>query len=73
MSRQVSHTLIACYAVQEDDDMLKTFQDLFPDELLNPELSSLDAFCLDSTLLPPAGHNSQAAAASAFTPGNSRS
>ena len=53
--------LLARYVVQEHDDMLKTFQDLFPDELLNPEL---DAFCLDSTLLPPE------AAARALTPGN---
>ena len=61
--------LIACYPVQEDDDMLKTFDDLFPDELLNPELSSLEF--LDSTLLPPAAHSSQAAA-NTSTPGNSQ-
>lgn len=56
------------HAVQEDEEMLKTFQDLFPDELLNPELSSLDAFGLDSTLLPPAAQ----APASSFTPGDSQ-
>lgn len=50
--------------------MLKTFDDLFPDELLNPELSSLDAFCLDSTLPPPAAHSSQAAVKTS-TPGSS--
>lgn len=59
------------HVVQEDEEMLKTFQDLFPDELLNPELSSLDAFGLDFTLLPPAAHGSQAAASS-FTPGGSQ-
>lgn len=63
--------LTACWVVQEDEDMLKTFQDLFPDELLNPELSSLDPFCLDSTLLPPAAQHSQAAA-STFTKGNTQ-
>lgn len=51
--------------------MLRTFQDLFPDELVNPELSSLEAMGLDSTLLPPAAHGSQAAASS-FTPGDSQ-
>ena len=43
--------------------LLKSLQDLVPDELVNAELSSLDAFCLDSTLLPSASHTVSPAAA----------
>lgn len=68
------HEQIVCGAVQEDHEtMLKTIQELLPDDLMNAELSSLDAFCLDSMPLPPASCNMQAPAATfTFTPGQLR-
>lgn len=54
---------------QEDDEMLlKSLQDLVPDDVMDAELSGLDNFCLDPALLPPETHN-MPAAASTFRPG----
>lgn len=59
--------------MQEDDEMLlKSLQDLVPDDVMDAELSGLDDFCLDPALLPPETHN-MPAAASTFRPGNTRS
>ena len=49
--------------------LLKSLQDLLPDELVNAELSDMDAFCLDSALLDAAAP-AQQGPASNFRPGN---
>ena len=56
--------------MQDDDEMLlRSLQDLVPDDLMNAELCNLDQYCLDSSLLPSAGQ-SRPADGGTFQPGD---
>ena len=48
----------------EEDSLLRSLQDLVPDELMSAELAELDTFCLDSVLMDVDGSQVQTCEAS---------